>query len=67
MKTYKQLLNYLNTLSSEQLEQACTVMLTGMQEAFGVDNFDVATEDNVAVDPGHLLLLVHDGNTSGQW
>jgi len=67
MKTYQELLNYLLTLNNQQLKQTCTVMLTGILETFAINDFDVSTEHNDIVDPGSILLLVHDGNTSGKW
>ena len=59
-KTYAELLKFLLTLSPEQLNQTATIYLTGIEEVYGLSNTAISGDDNDIVDPGTVLLLVHD-------
>ena len=63
IKTYADLLKFLQTLTPEQLQQQATVHLTGVVDFFTLNGFDIAAPDlGYDVEPGSVLLLVHDAN-----
>jgi len=61
-KTYADLLKFLQGLSPEQLHQTATIHLTGIMETYGLNDLAISKDDNDVVDPGTVLLLVHDAN-----
>ena len=62
LKTYADLLKFLQGLTPAQLEQQATVHLTGVVDFFTLNGFDISSSEHTKydVDEGSVLLLVHD-------
>jgi hypothetical protein len=59
MLTYKQLFEFLKTLTEEELEQTITVYDTNNDEYYPVTDWDKALGNDV-VDDGQVVLIIHN-------